>query len=125
MSVNLTGAMKMRSVIALVGLAFSFALSTYAQQNDMADQQTVQKIYESFDCTAMVRKFLNGLARPCLGRAKTNGKGCYGSGYLRPSIQLSHEVKAWLTDADPCRSTGEFGSVNGTSAPRKTPVVPL
>ena len=35
--------MKKRLVVPLVGLAFSFALPTYAQQKDLADPQTVQK----------------------------------------------------------------------------------
>ena len=36
--------MKRRLVVPLVGLAISFALSTYAQQKDLADPQTIQKI---------------------------------------------------------------------------------
>jgi uncharacterized protein (TIGR02246 family) len=36
--------MKTRLVVPLVGLAFSFALPTYAQQKDVADSQTTQKI---------------------------------------------------------------------------------
>jgi uncharacterized protein (TIGR02246 family) len=36
--------MKTRLLGALVGLAISFALSTYAQQKDVADPQTTQKI---------------------------------------------------------------------------------
>ena len=36
--------MKKRLVVPLVGLAISFALPTYAQQNDLADPQTTQKI---------------------------------------------------------------------------------
>ena len=38
--------MKIRSVVTtLVGLAISFALPTYAQQNDLADPQTTQKVF--------------------------------------------------------------------------------
>ena len=36
--------MKNHLVVPLVGLAISFALPTYAQQKDLADPQTVQKI---------------------------------------------------------------------------------
>ena len=36
--------MKRRLVVSLVGLAISFALPTYAQQKDVADPQTTQKI---------------------------------------------------------------------------------
>ena len=36
--------MKTHLVVPLVGLAFSFALPTYAQQKDVADPQTTQKI---------------------------------------------------------------------------------
>ena len=36
--------MKTRLVVTLVGLAISFILSTYAQQKDVADPQTTQKI---------------------------------------------------------------------------------
>ena len=36
--------MKKRLVGTLVGLAISFALPTYAQQKDLADPQTTQKI---------------------------------------------------------------------------------
>ena len=36
--------MKKRIVIPLVGLAVSFAMPTYAQQKDVADPQTTQKI---------------------------------------------------------------------------------
>jgi ketosteroid isomerase-like protein len=36
--------MKIRLAISLVGLAISFALPTYAQQKDLADPQTTQKI---------------------------------------------------------------------------------
>ena len=36
--------MKARLLGALVGLAISFALPTYAQQKDLADPQTTQKI---------------------------------------------------------------------------------
>ena len=36
--------MKKRLVVALVGWAISFALPTYAQQKDVADPQTTQKI---------------------------------------------------------------------------------
>ena len=36
--------MKTRLLGALVGLAISFALPTYAQQKDVADPQTTQKI---------------------------------------------------------------------------------
>ena len=40
--------MKRRLVVPLVVLAISFALPTYAQQKDLADPQTTQKILESF-----------------------------------------------------------------------------
>jgi hypothetical protein len=40
--------MKIRSVVALVGLAISFALPIYAQQEDVADPQTSQKIAAIF-----------------------------------------------------------------------------
>ena len=36
--------MKKRLVVPLAGLAISFALPTYAQQKDVADPQTTQKI---------------------------------------------------------------------------------
>ena len=36
--------MKKRLVVSLIGLAISFALPTYAQQKDVADPQTTQKI---------------------------------------------------------------------------------
>jgi ketosteroid isomerase-like protein len=36
--------MKARLLFALLGLAISFALPTYAQQRDLADPQTTQKI---------------------------------------------------------------------------------
>ena len=36
--------MKKRLVVPLAGLAISFALPTYAQQKDLADPQTTQKI---------------------------------------------------------------------------------
>jgi uncharacterized protein (TIGR02246 family) len=40
--------MKTRLLGALAGLAISFALPTYAQQKDVADPQTTQKILASF-----------------------------------------------------------------------------
>ena len=40
--------MKRRLVVPLVVLAISFALPTYAQQKDLADPQTTQKILASF-----------------------------------------------------------------------------
>ena len=40
--------MKTRLLGALLGLAISFALPTYAQQKDLADPQTTQKILASF-----------------------------------------------------------------------------
>jgi hypothetical protein len=40
--------MKIRLPGALVGLAISFALPTYAQQKDVADSQIVQKVIDSF-----------------------------------------------------------------------------
>jgi uncharacterized protein (TIGR02246 family) len=40
--------MKRRLVVPLVVLAISFALPTYAQQKDLADPQTTQKIIASF-----------------------------------------------------------------------------
>ena len=40
--------MKRRLVVPLVGLAISFALPTYAQQKDLADPQTTQKVFASF-----------------------------------------------------------------------------
>jgi uncharacterized protein (TIGR02246 family) len=40
--------MKRRLVVALAGLAIGFALPTYAQQKDLADPQTTQKILASF-----------------------------------------------------------------------------
>ena len=36
--------MRKRLVVPLVGLVVSFALPTYAQQKDVADPQTTQKI---------------------------------------------------------------------------------
>jgi uncharacterized protein (TIGR02246 family) len=36
--------MKIRLVVSLVGLAISFAVPTYAQEKDLADPQTTQKI---------------------------------------------------------------------------------
>ena len=36
--------MKRRLVVSIVGLAISFALPTYAQQKDLADPQTTQKL---------------------------------------------------------------------------------
>ena len=36
--------MKKRLVVPLIGLAISFALPTYAQQKDLADPQTTQKL---------------------------------------------------------------------------------
>jgi hypothetical protein len=36
--------MKRRLVVSLAGLTISFALPTYAQQKDLADPQTTQKI---------------------------------------------------------------------------------
>ena len=41
--------MKRRLVVALAGLAIGFALPTYAQQKDLADPQTTQKILASFE----------------------------------------------------------------------------
>ena len=40
--------MKRRLAVALVVMAISFALPTYAQQKDLADPQTTQKILASF-----------------------------------------------------------------------------
>jgi uncharacterized protein (TIGR02246 family) len=40
--------MKTRLLGALAGLAIGFALPTYAQQKDLADPQTTQKIHASF-----------------------------------------------------------------------------
>jgi ketosteroid isomerase-like protein len=39
---------KKRLVVPLVGLAISFALPTYAQQKDVADPETTQKVFASF-----------------------------------------------------------------------------
>jgi hypothetical protein len=40
--------MKTRLVVPLVGLAISFALPSFAQQKDVADPQTTQKVRASF-----------------------------------------------------------------------------
>jgi ketosteroid isomerase-like protein len=40
--------MKTLLVVPLVGLAISFALPTYAQQKDLADPETTQKVFASF-----------------------------------------------------------------------------
>jgi uncharacterized protein (TIGR02246 family) len=40
--------MEKRLVVPLVGLAINFALPTYAQQKDLADPQTTQKVFASF-----------------------------------------------------------------------------
>jgi hypothetical protein len=40
--------MKTCLLVPLVGLAISFALPTYAQQKDLADPLTTQKVFESF-----------------------------------------------------------------------------
>jgi uncharacterized protein (TIGR02246 family) len=39
--------MKIHLIVALIGLAISFALATYAQQKDLADPQTTKKILAS------------------------------------------------------------------------------
>jgi len=40
--------MKIPLAVPLIGLAISFALPTYAQQKDLADPQTTQKVFASF-----------------------------------------------------------------------------
>ena len=51
--------MKRRLIVALAALAISFALPTYAQQKDLADPQTTQKLlalgrtYEEHTTTTM------------------------------------------------------------------------
>ena len=39
--------MKIRLVVALVGLAISFALPTFAQQKETVDPQLIQKLYDT------------------------------------------------------------------------------
>src|SRR6202030_2694229 len=39
--------MKIRLVVALVGLAISFALPAFAQQKDTVDPQLIQKLYDT------------------------------------------------------------------------------
>ena len=48
--------MKIRSVVALAGLAISFALLIYAQQEDVADPQTSQKIAAIFEALNVAQR---------------------------------------------------------------------
>ena len=75
--------MKKRLVVPLVGLAISFALPTYAQQKDMADPQTTQKLlagigaaleaHNNYDAAALAAGYARNAVfltpdRPIIGR---------------------------------------------------------
>ena len=57
----------MRSVVALVGLAISFALTTFAQQNAIPDRQVIEQLgvlgqkyheaYENYDAAALATHY--------------------------------------------------------------------
>ena len=84
--------MKKRLVVPLVGLAISFALPTYAQQKDLADPQTTQKILEN--TKAALEAHNNGDA------------AAFAAGYARDAVFLTPDrpiigrqaIQKWFTD---------------------------
>ena len=67
--------MKKRLVVPLVGLAISFALPTYAQQKDLADPQTTQKILAGF--------------KPALEAHNNLDAAAFAAGYARDAVFLT------------------------------------
>ena len=84
--------MKKCLVVPLVGLAISFALPTYAQQKDLADPQTTQKILEN--TKAALEAHNNGDA------------AAFAAGYARDAVFLTPDrpiigrqaIQKWFTD---------------------------
>ena len=70
--------MKTRILGALIGLAISFALPTYAQQKDLADPQTTQKI-------------LAGLKKTDEEARNNNDGAAYAAQYTRDGVYIGQE----------------------------------
>jgi hypothetical protein len=83
--------MKKRLVAPLVGLAISFALPTYAQQKDLADPQTTQKIL--------------ALGKAALEAHNNHDAAAVAAGYTRDAVFLTPDrpigrqaIQKWFTD---------------------------
>jgi len=104
--------MKKRLVVPLVGLAISFALPTYAQQNDLADPQTTQKILAGTKASL---------------EAHNNGDAAaFAAGYARDAVFLTPDrpiigrqaIQKWFTDffqSSPLRPQNSMGKVDGNA----------
>ena len=85
--------MKGRLVVSLVALAISFALPTYAQEKDVADPQTTQKILENY-------------TKPGLEAHKNGDAAAFAAGYARDAVFLTPDkpiigrqaIQKWFTD---------------------------
>jgi uncharacterized protein (TIGR02246 family) len=84
--------MKKRLIVPLVGLAISFALPTYAQQKDLADPQTTQKILAGTKAALEAHDNLDAAA--------------FAAGYTRDAVFLTPDrpvigrqaIQKWFTD---------------------------
>ena len=84
--------MKRRLVVPLVGLAISFTLPTYAQQKDLADPQTTQKILAGF--------------KPALEAHNNLDAAAFAAIYARDAVFLTPDrpiigrqaIQKWHTD---------------------------
>jgi len=84
--------MKKCLVVPLVGLAISFALPTYAQQNDLADPQTTQKILADF--------------KPASEAHNNGDAAAFAAIYARDAVFLTPDrpiigrqaIQKWFTD---------------------------
>jgi uncharacterized protein (TIGR02246 family) len=104
--------MKKCLVVPLVGLAISFALPTYAQQKDLADPQTVQKIVAGFKPATEARNNLDAAA--------------FAAIYARNAVMLTPDrpiigrqaIQKWYTDffqKSPQHPQNSMGKVDGNA----------
>ena len=104
--------MRMRSLLTLVGFAISFALPTYAQQKDLADPQTIQKILAG--------------TKAALEAHNNADAAAFAAIYARNAVFLTPDrpiigrqaIQKWFTDffqSSPLRPQNSMGKVDGNA----------
>ena len=104
--------MKTRLAIPLLGLAISLALPTYAQQKDLADPQTTQKILAGF--------------KPALEAHNNLDAAAFAAGYARDAVFLTPDrpiigrqaIQKWFTDffqTSPLHPQNSIAKVDGNA----------
>jgi uncharacterized protein (TIGR02246 family) len=104
--------MKKRLVAPLIGLVIAFALPTYAQQKDLPDPQTIQKILALGKVAQETHNNLDAAA--------------YAALYARDAVFLTPDrpiigrqaIQKWFTDffqSSPLRPKNSMGKVDGNA----------